>query len=354
MASRRIASVSSGMPSMSAAASARCTLGLAERALEGAREGERGRGCRRDQRLVAERPRDCQRTLAPISRVGARLPVEGVHRERDHQRHGLRRGGVVESFERADEAGVRLLVAAEQLLHAGACRRQLQARRRARLPEAAGALRAGRRGHPRTGRSPPVRRRAPSGARLARPPARLRRARRRAAANQRAAVAGVRCAAAVPASAQDRDRGLVAVAGGALDVMHARRHRSSAGGQRLRAALVRAEAPAARRGVVDRSSHERVAEAEATRDVGRSHEVAAQQLVECRERGRLRDRRRRGHQLGLERVARDGRTLEYEAGAVREQRRAPRSRPRRRRAAPCRPRARPAEGRGCRAWCSLL
>ena len=101
--------------------------------------------------------------------------------------------------------------------------------------------------------------------------------------------------------------------------MHARRHRSSAGGQRLRAALVRAEAPAARRGVVDRSSHERVAEAETTRNVGMAHEVAAQQLVERRERGRLRDCRRRGYQLGLERVARDGRALQYEARAVREQ-----------------------------------
>ena len=101
--------------------------------------------------------------------------------------------------------------------------------------------------------------------------------------------------------------------------MDARRHRGSAGGQRLRAALVRAETPAARRGVIDRSSHERVAEAETTRNVGMAHEVAAQQLVERRECGRLRDCRRRSHQLGLERVARDGRALQYEARAVRQQ-----------------------------------
>ena len=62
-----------------------------------------------------------------------------------------------------------------------------------------------------------------------------------------------------------------------------------------------------------------MAEAETTRDVGRSHKIAAQQLVECRERGGFRDCRRCGYQLGLERVARDGRTLQYEARAIREQ-----------------------------------
>ena len=118
---------------------------------------------------------------------------------------------------------------------------------------------------------------------------------------------------------QERDRRLVSLPGRTLDVMHARRHRGSAGGQSRRAALVRAETPAARGRVIDGSPHERVAEAKTTRHVGLAHEVAAQQLVECRERGRLRYRRRGSHQLGLERVTRDGSALEYEAGAGRQQ-----------------------------------
>ena len=83
--------------------------------------------------------------------------------------------------------------------------------------------------------------------------------------------------------------------------------------QGLRAALVRAEPPAAGRRLVHGAAHERMAEAEAARHVGRAHEVEPQQLVE---RG---DRRCVGHagrgrrELGVERVAGDRRALEHEA-----------------------------------------
>ncbi len=51
--------------------------------------------------------------------------------------------------------------------------------------------------------------------------------------------------------------------------------------ERLGAALVRAEAPAAGRGLVDRAAHERVPEAEAPGHVGGADEIELQQLVDC-------------------------------------------------------------------------
>jgi hypothetical protein len=119
---------------------------------------------------------------------------------------------------------------------------------------------------------------------------------------------------------QDRDRLAVAVTGGVLDVVGARRGRRSAGGQRVGAALVRAEPPAARRSLVRRVTDERVAEAEAARHVGRAHEVAREQLVEGGERVALGHAGGGRRQLGLERVAGHGGTLEHAAGAVAEQR----------------------------------
>ena len=63
-----------------------------------------------------------------------------------------------------------------------------------------------------------------------------------------------------------------------------------------------------------------MAEAEAARHVGGAHQVAAQQLVERREGRRLADVCGSRHELGLERVARDGGAVEREPRALREQR----------------------------------
>ena len=80
--------------------------------------------------------------------------------------------------------------------------------------------------------------------------------------------------------AQHRDGRRVAVPRRQLDVMRPRGDRSAARGERLGAALVRGESPAAGRRLVDRPADERMPEAEAARDVGRADEVGAQQLVE--------------------------------------------------------------------------
>jgi hypothetical protein len=106
--------------------------------------------------------------------------------------------------------------------------------------------------------------------------------------------------------AQDGDRREVAVARGLLDVMRAQCGAGAAGLQRRGAALVGGQPPAAGHPLVDRVAHERVAEPEAPRHVGRADEVAAQQVVERLDRRGVRDARRRGRHLHLERVSRDG------------------------------------------------
>ena len=105
---------------------------------------------------------------------------------------------------------------------------------------------------------------------------------------------------------QQHDRVLVAAAGGLLDVMRALGGRGAAGRQRRRRARVGRELPAARRRLVDRAAHDRMAEDEAPRHRRRAHQVQRQEPVERGEalrRRQLRDRRR---QVGLERLAGDG------------------------------------------------
>ena len=108
------------------------------------------------------------------------------------------------------------------------------------------------------------------------------------------------------------------MAGGVLDVVRARGRRRAALGELARAALMRAQQPAAGRALVDRPAHERVAEAEAARHVGGPDEAEREQLVDRLHRRRLVDARGGGGELGLERVARDRRAL---AAAVRVGRR---------------------------------
>ena len=76
--------------------------------------------------------------------------------------------------------------------------------------------------------------------------------------------------------AQHSDRRSVAVARRVLDVVGARDGGRPARRQRLGGALVGAEPPPSRPGLVDRRPHERVAEPEPARHVGGADEVAAQ------------------------------------------------------------------------------
>ena len=93
---------------------------------------------------------------------------------------------------------------------------------------------------------------------------------------------------AAPASARTATAASSPAVAETLDVMGARRRRGSAGGQGLRAALVRAEPPAGRGRLVDGAPHERMAEAKAARHVGRPDEIVREQLVDRRDRRRLR------------------------------------------------------------------
>ena len=143
---------------------------------------------------------------------------------------------------------------------------------------------------------------------------------RKAAANQRAAPAGVRCAASSPAARRTATAVVVALRGGALEVVRACRRRRAACRQRLGASLMGAETPAAGRGFVDRAADERVPEAKAARHICGTDEIAAQELVERLDRRRRVDARRRRHRLGLERVAGHRRSFEHPAGLPGEQR----------------------------------
>ncbi len=97
--------------------------GLVHHLRECAGESDRGRR-RCGQRPVLQRLRDLERALTPFARLAVLLPEVGAEREVDHERPGLQRRRVVEVLERAQQPGVRLLVPAEQLLHAGAGSRE--------------------------------------------------------------------------------------------------------------------------------------------------------------------------------------------------------------------------------------
>ena len=229
-----------------------------------------------------------------------------------------RRARLVELVERAQEAGVRLLVATEQLLDSGARRRQRDPRagivrqqldaleqRGARLGEMAGRrLGAGER---RQQLDALLRR----GGVAEQPQGRREPARRACRRALRGLLAGL---------AENCDGVAVALRGGALEVVRACRRRRAARGQRLGASLMGAETPAAGRGFVDRAADERVPEAKAARHICGADEIAAQELVERLDRRRRVDARRRRHQLGLERVAGHRRSFEHPAGLRGEQR----------------------------------
>ncbi len=116
-----------------------------------------------------------------------------------------------------------------------------------------------------------------------------------------------------PGLQQQRDGLLVAGARGLLDVRRALGRCGAPRGQRGRGPGVSRELPATRRRLEDRAAHERVAEDEAARHRGRTHEIERQELVERREpvgRGQLRDRCR---EAGFERLAGDGGGIQQRA-----------------------------------------
>jgi hypothetical protein len=110
---------------------------------------------------------------------------------------------------------------------------------------------------------------------------------------------------------EHRYRRGVAAPARVLDVVGARRGGCAALRQRGGAPLVGAEPPGCRSRLVDRAAHQRVAEAEPPRHVGRVHEAELEQLVKRRRRRRLVDVRRGRGELGLERIARDGGALQH-------------------------------------------
>ena len=257
------------------------TLGLRGRArhAQAAREREGGDGCRGERRIL-EPPRGLNRLGRPSPCRLVVDAVEGVDDELDHEGDGLRRAPVPKAVEGTGEAVMRGVVLAEQALDPGAAcgepcseiDRLVRHDRQALLQRAMAVLIAADRSQ-RFGAGEEefdalfARRALGEQAKCRLVPARRAR---------RCAVCG--CVAGRP---ECRDGGRVALCGRALDVVGARGCRRAAGRQQLGAAFVRAEAPAARCRLVDRSAHERVTEPKASRDVGRANEVAPQQLVEC-------------------------------------------------------------------------
>ena len=272
---------------------------------------------RRDERPVAERPGGAERSLGPLAHPLVVHAEEAIHRELDHERGGLGRARVGEAAHGAREAGVRLVVAAEEVLHAGTgrcethpqCdrfrREELQALEQGGVP--VGELpRCDQR--PRAGEEqldPHLGRR-----RAGQEPERLAKPRRGARWNAQGG--------GLPRLAQSGDGGRVALARRTFDVMRALRRGGTARGERLGASLVSAQSPTARRRLVDRPPDQRVPKAKAAGDVGLADEVESQQLVQRVERRGLGNRRGGRRKLGLERVAGHRSALQYEAGGIRQ------------------------------------
>ena len=237
------------------------------------RECEHGRARGRERGHV-ELGRRAQRAHPPRPHRLVVDAVEVADGEQDHELDRLRRRRARPAVERCREPRARGLVMTEELL---------EARARADEPDARAVLRVGRqRDALQEGRpavlEPPGRRVRPgergqqldpvAGSRVLRQepecdpePARgaLRRAPRRRE----------------PRLPQHRDGLQVAGPGGVLDVVRPCGRRRTAGRQRAGGAFVRAQAGAERARPVDGAADERVAEAEAPRDVRRPDEVAA-------------------------------------------------------------------------------
>ena len=202
-----------------------------------------------------------------VHRLVPRAP-ELVHGELDHERHRLGRALVGQVLEGAREAVAGLLVPSEEALHPGTGAGEPGAQcvgvvghDRDGLQQGAVAVgeTAGRRQRPRAGEEE-------LDALL----------RRRGLREEAQCLCEPVCGACrrepdgfLAGLAQDGGGADVALARRALDVVGARRRCSPSRRERLGAALVGAEPPAAGGGLVDRPAHERMPEAEAPGHVGR-------------------------------------------------------------------------------------
>ncbi len=125
---------------------------------------------------------------------------------------------------------------------------------------------------------------------------------------QCAAVAGERWAVASAAWVSVASACSSPRCAGPLDVVGQDARRGALRAQCGDGASVGGEPPAGSRGVVHRAPHERVAEREAARVLGRTDEVGGDQCVERRQ--RVIELRDGGGQVDLERLARDRRTVQ--------------------------------------------
>ena len=120
--------------------------------------------------------------------------------------------------------------------------------------------------------------------------------------------------------AKDVDRAGVALSGPALHMVGTCGSGGAASCERRGAALVGAQPPAGRRGVVDRAANERMPETEAPGRVGRAQEIEPQQLVDRLHNVRLGNSGRGRGQLGLEGVAGHSRSFQHETFRTGQQR----------------------------------
>ncbi len=246
------------------------------------------------------------RAAGAVRERGEVRVVERVHRQLrlDHRRGGA--GAVRQLLQRLGEPGVRVAVAAEQVLAGGARgdepraqlgelrrhdREHVEQRRERPLELAGRRERGGERSEQLEPaavalRHQPQRRRVPARG-LGRSPWRGR-------------VAGLR---------EDRDRVVVAGIGAALEVVGPRRQRSAGPLELGRRAGVGAEPPALAGGLIGRAPDDRVAEAVAARQVGGGHEPHRDELVERRRQLALADLPGRRREAEVGRVAGDGPAL---------------------------------------------
>ena len=286
-----------------------------ERARDGAHAERRG-----DERPVAKRRRRLRRTRRPVAHRVVLAPVQAVDRELDHERDGLGEPGRSSSASALSSRARACLWRPSRCstpAHAATSRTRSAAsasagtirmpsssagvavREAARWPQALPSGRAG-------ARPAPVRARSPAAAA----------ARRRTSARRsRAPARGSLSRLAQHGDRVARRRRAPRSRRGARAPTRARRVR-----ERRRGPLVRAEPPAAGRGLVDRPADQRMAEAEAPRDVGGADQVEREQIVERVDRRRLAPTpAAAAGEIGVERVAGHGSALEHAASRRRQQ-----------------------------------
>ena len=268
---------------------------------------------------VTELRRRLRCAAGPVAHRAELHPVQTVERQPEHESDALGRHRLVEVAQAGGEPVMRVLVTAEQVLDARARGRELRAQSGVALGHDADALQQGRvavreQRAPRLDLGP--RQQEPHalvGSSLVRqePERDLQPARgdRRGAVRQRRR--GV---------AQDGAGVRVSSPRGELHVVRALGDRRATCGERLRAALVRTQAPRSRGGFVEGSLHDGMPEPEPPRVAGPVDEVEADQLVHGSQRRRLGHAACRGRELGVERIPDHGRAVERESRVVAQER----------------------------------